>query len=318
MIKAITLEHEGTLGKPAVELHAANAFEADIAMLQLKGMRDQAASNYQQYDVMGRNAMIELMARVYRVWFDARNSKQFEGFVTKMKQTLTKNGAEFRATSKDSSLLIRYVFKHFDHKQVSVYGRSLAGAFKKGIAPDDFAAFINRTEGGFSGVRIADTPRKTGGAEPISADVAVTHVKAERTITTIEVTDWQEDEDVRVLVAVRNDDDTASLKNARLSEDSVKAVLLRYEADKKERSKPPKDKEAEDKRHALKALEGDVANAKVDCGNIEADLSVALEYGDAAKCDVLRVNLTVAQVKAKAIERAYKALKEGLEAPSAA
>jgi hypothetical protein len=316
MINITELNHKSIPAQPSLELLSANVFEADLAMVHVKDMRDQAANNFEQYEVMGRNAMIELMSRVYNVWFNAKASSQFDSFLDKIKQKLKENEVEFRATSKSSGLLIRYVFKHFDDKQVSIYARSLAVAFKKGIAASGFAAFIKNTDGGFAGVRDTDTPPGKGDSEEkIGADIAATHAKTEKTITTIKVTDWDVDEEFRVLIAFRNDDDDADVKNARLSAEGLEAVLLRYEADKKERNKPTKDEEAETNKLALKALESEARNANVKSQSAEAELNDALANGNAAKYDALRVALKVAQLQDKAAEKSYKAFKEAIKAP---
>lgn len=292
----------------------------DAAMQIAENLRNLATKNHEQFVIKGRNAMLALMADVYQLYWDAKGSSdQGEAFIGMIKAKLKELGVEVRKSSPETSQLIRYICKDLDDKQVSIYGRSLAVAFKNGTASSGFVPFIENTEGGFAGVRDTEAPPGNGGSgEKIGVDVAAKHARTEKTITTIEVTDWHEDEEFRVLIAFRNDDDTASLKNARLSEEGLKAVLSRYEADKKTRNKPTKDEEAATNRLALQALEADAANAKTKRESIEAELDEAIANGNGAKCDGLRVSLKVAQVQAKNAEKACKTFKESIEAPAPA
>ena len=313
--------NKGTLAKTATKI-AATALSArllpnllaDTAMATADQLRSKAASDYQKFEMKGRAATLKLMADVYALYYDTKiSSDNGEAFMAKVKAKLAQLEVKVRKSSPETSQLIRYICKDFDDKQVSIYGRSLAVALANGIEPSGFTAFIEGTTGGFAGVAATTVSKKVADAIKLGEDIALVHVRAETTVESIDVTDWQEGEEYRVLIAVRNDDDTADVKNARLSKDSTTAVVLRYMADRKARSKPKHKQSAEDDKLALNALSAEASNAKTKWENIDADLSLALDSGDRARCDLLRVQSRVASLQAKAAETVYKQLKASLK-----
>ncbi len=304
----------------ALQLRKLPNLQPDAAMATAEQLRNQATTYHDQFVVKGRKAALALMADLYALYHGAKvSSDNGAMFISKVKAKLVELDVEVRKSSPESSQLVRFVFKDAADKQVSIYGRSLAVAFARGIKPSEYVSFIEATPDGFSGVRATTAPKTQGtGAAKLGADIALVHVRAETTVKTIVVTDWEDDEEFRVLIAVRNDDDTADVKNARLSKDSTKAVVLRYEADKKARNKPTPDQSVEADKLALKTLSAEASNAQTKLENIEAELSSALESGDTKRCDLLRVHLRVASLQAKAAESVHRQLQAALKEEVAA
>ena len=281
---------------------------ADQAMLTAENLRSQASKYNDQYVVMGRKALLALMVDIYKLYHDARESSD-NGikFMEKVKEKLKQQNFAVRKSSPESSQLIRYICKDFDDKQVSIYGGSLAVAFSRKIDPANFAEFIEGSQGGFSGIRSTDTPTKTDNAGSHRSDIALAGVRTEKTIETIEVNDWGTDEDYRVLIAIRNDDDTAAVKDAKLSLKSLQAVILRYEADKRARLKSSKNQQqCEIDKATLKELVAEAANAETTRGNIEAELNAAIASGDTETCKALRPRLQTATLLAKSAQDTRK------------
>ena len=288
-------------------------------MVTAENLRGQASKHNDQYVVQGRKALRALMVEVYTLYYQAKESpdKGVE-FLCKVQAKLKELNVEVRKSSPETSQLIRYICKDFDDKQVSIYGRSLTVAFSKEVAPDGFAKFIEGSEGGFAGVRSAGTPVATGGAESPRAEIGLANAQTEVTIKTIEVNDWGTDEDYRVLIAIRNDDDTADIKNAKLSEKSLKAVITRYETDRRARLKPPKNQELEVDKAALKELEIEARNAKVKLESTKAELKKAKAENATEMCNLLRPKVKAASMQYEAVEASRKQLRETLKEAVAA
>lgn len=290
----------------------------DMAMAKAEQLRSTAAENHEQYVLQGRKAMLSLMTDIYSLYHSTKKCNDAGAeFMTKVKGKLKELKVEVRKSSPESSQLIRYICKDFDDKQVSIYGRSIAFAFKSNTAPSDFRKLIEDTAGGFTGLSKNQTSTTKIGEPKTAAEIALVHARAEKTVDNFSIMDWKDDEEFRVLIALRNDDDTADVKDAGLSEENQKAVLLRYEADKKARNKPTKDQDNETAKLALQTVLGEVTNTATYVENVEAELNLAMASKNPAHCLNLRATLMVAQLKAKAAEKMYKSLKESLENPTA-
>jgi hypothetical protein len=276
-------------------------------------LREVATANHEQFVVKGRTAMLALMGDIYRLYCETKGRlDKGESFMLELKAKLKKLNVEVRKSSPQSSQLIRYICKDLDDKQISIYSRSLVVALKNGISVDGFIAFIEETKGGFSGVRYNETPGTTASKVGIGEQVAVAHVRAEKTLTTLHEVDWEDDEEYQVLIALRNDDDSAIVKSARLCMESLKTVMARYEADRRERNKPTQDEEAATNKIALQEMELELANAQTKLGNFQAELSKVIAGGNSTSSERLRVNLKVAEMQAKSMEKSYKAFKASL------
>lgn len=287
-----------------------SSFTVDAAMQTMEVLRGEAGNYNVQYVVQGRAAMLALMSRVYAQFHSAKSSSDFEQFMNNVRNKLTTLNVKFRTSTPDTSLIIRYVFADFDDKQVHVYGRSLDVAFAQGKLPSEFSAFVEETKGGFDGLRGSVS---AGGAASGSnkIEIALTNIKADTTIDTITLSDWKSnDEDFRVMIAVRNDDgDTADLKDARLTDERQKAALLLYYANQKERENPPKKKAtAAEKVVALQA-QLDVANAKAELDNLEAELKQQIKEKNDSRCEELRPLIVLAKSHVETFTAAEKLFK---------
>ena len=171
------------------------------------------------------------------------------------------------------------------------------------------------TEGGWTGVLNFFAPTATTASVTIAADAAKANVRQEATVKSISAKDWGRDETVRVYFAIFNDDgtNTADIKSAGLSAESIDIVLKRYAADKKEREKPTPNAEAATLEKAIAAIQLNVANAETDVGNIGADLKAAIAAGNTMLVENLRVNLRVAVGELKSKKANLKTEKSALE-----
>lgn len=282
----------------------------DVAVVEsiavAENLRAQASSNHDQYEVSGRTAMLSLMSKVYAVFHEELSGNdKGEQFMEKVKNKLKLLDVEVRKSSSDGTKLIRYIFKHFDDKQVSVYARSLTVALQKEITPNDFVKFIEGTEGGFSGVKSLKPTSTKANSIQTKAEIALTNVRTEETLQTIKLFDWCKDEDFQVLIATRNDDDSADIKNAQLSDDGCEAVILRYKKDKDERDKPKQESD-ETEKEVLRLLEEELSNEQVNLQNIDADIRNELAKDKNANVDGYRARLKVAQLRVKSYEKDIK------------
>lgn len=282
----------------------------DVAVVEsivvAENLRAQASSNHEQFEVNGRTAMLSLMSEVYAIFYnELSGNDKGEEFMRKVRNKLVLLSVQIRKSSSDSTNLVRFIFKHFDDKQVSVYARSLAVAFKKEIAPNDFTKFIQDTDGGFSGVQSLKSTSTKANSIQTKAEIALTKVRTEETLQTIELFSWSNDEEFQVLIATRNDDDSADIKNAQLSDDGCEAVILRYKKDKDERDKPKQESD-ETEKEVLRLLEEELSNEQVNLQNIDADIRNELAKDKNANVDRDRARLKVAQLRVKSYEKDIK------------
>ena len=285
------------------------AFAVATSLATLEQLRSQASNHHQQYVVLGRNAMLSLMAQVYGQFHAAKESGEFEQFMNGIRNKMKLALVELRKSTPDCSALIRYVFADFDDKQVHVYGRSLDVAYANRVAPSTFEGFVEGTKGGFDGVRETAVAVPTKASKGTQA-TALTYAKAEATIATIEVHDWKDDdEDFRVMIAVRNEDGiTADIKDAKLSAERNTSAILMYLASRKELSNPPKRKVTAANQAAALNAKLQVANVKVELENFKNQLNEAQAARDQTACDELRPKIVWAQAQVAAFTAASKSL----------
>lgn len=299
-----TLVQAASTEQPAFTLHSANAFVVDAALLQVNKMRKTAAENHQRYDVMGRNAAIGLMSDVYAMWVKVNQAgkEDLDKFNANIKQKLTDLAIEFRKTSTAAGLLIRYVFADASDKQVHVYGRALDVAYAKQTPAAGFEQLVRGTEGGFEGLRAESVSGGNTGSD--RAAVAYSSCVNEPTFETVEMR-WKDGEKYRVFIAVRNEDDTADMKDAGLDEDRCKGVLLNYLAAKKTRqaaadAKPKTPSKAE--KAVIASLNAAIAEQEIKAKQLSIELVVAQRNSDAAKVRELDVAIQVANATLGALQ----------------
>ncbi len=287
------------------------------AMVRADKLRTSASNYNEQIVVAGRKALLALMSDIYGLYFEARQSAD-EGaaFLGELKAKLVH--VQIRKSATLAALLVRYVCVDFDDKQVSIYGRSLPAAYKAGVQPAGYVAFIENTEGGFAGLQAPGRCAPKAPTANTTAGVALVEIRAEKTVETLVVNDWGDEEEFRVLIALRNDDDTADLKNANLLDKGLSAVLTQYKADKSSRAKPAKDEAAEADKLALKAMKGELANAETEVANLQAELNLAVTQADLIRAATLRASLKVAELKLSSFKSVCKSLQASLSTPAVA
>lgn len=279
------------------------AFNVEMAMKSVEQLREQAETNYHQYEMMGRNAARELMGRVYAVWCEAKASGQFESFIANIKEKLRQLDVTVKNSSKPSSFLIRYVFKNASDKQVHVYGRALDVAFdEKQIPAAEFTALVEETKGGFDGLR----SQAVGSAvADKKTSIALIKCIAEHTIDTVENLNWATDEQYSVFIAVRNPDDTADIKDALLTQEQKDAILVRFLINKTKLEKPAKEKSSNEAiKNLIAELDAKVAEQEsiVDQLTVEVELAQKVgkptqELASMLKIEGIKLNASMESVR---------------------
>ena len=204
------------------------------AVAAIEAIRADAIKHHAQWEMPGRKSMLDMMARVYAQYHAAKSSTEYEQFMNNVRSKLNTLNIKFRETSPETTQLIRFAFFDLSDKQVHVYGRSLDVAYTKGKLPPEFVKFVEETPGRFDGIRRGASSAATAPTvETLSKSVtALSEAENETTLETLEVVDWAEGETYRVLIAVRNANDKADLKDAKLSPDLREKALLMYLANK--------------------------------------------------------------------------------------
>lgn len=311
MANVICLQEEVTASVGAAIPQTQNKFSINAAMSALAKMRADADNNYETYEVLGRKATRELMGRVYAMLCNAKASGQFGRLIAHIRADFKQQDVKVKATSKDSSLLIRYIFTKASDKQVHVYGRALDVAYdEQDVAPAKFAEWVEKMEGGFEGIR-SNSASSTGAINKVPT--ALTKCQSERTLETIDKIDWEGNEEYKVIIAFRNADDTADLKDPCLSIEQQEATLLRYlsETKKAEAAKKPK-KPSKDAINLVAEMETKVIEQQSSVDQLSLEIEMYSEEGK--PCEELRSMLYVENIKLNAISESLKIAKAALAA----
>lgn len=309
MANVICLQEEVTASVGAAIPQTQNKFSITAAMSALANMRADADNNYETYEVLGRKATRELMGRVYAMLCNAKASGQFGRLIAHIRADFKQQDVKVKATSKDSSLLIRYIFTKASDKQVHVYGRALDVAYdEQDVAPAKFAEWVEKTEGGFEGIR-SNSASSTGAINKVPT--ALTKCQSERTLETIDKIDWEGNEEYKVIIAFRNADDTADLKDPCLSIEQQEATLLRYlsETKKAEAAKKPK-KPSKAVTELVQKMELPIIQQQVNVDQLELDIDMAIESGK--PCEELKAMLKIEKIKLDTAIESLKLAKQAL------
>ena len=286
-----------------------DVFSLSAAMKAIADMRVQAESNYQTYEVLGRKATRELMGDVYATWCSAKCSENYERFIASIRSELKQNDVKVKSSSKGSSLLIRYIFTKASDKQVHVYGRALDVAYdEKHILPHDFSKWVEDTSGGFEGIR-SEAAANSEAASKVPT--ALSKCRSEHTIDTIDKIEWDGKEGYKVIIAFRNEDDTADLKDPCLSNEQKEATLVRYLTEKKKAEASTKPKKAS---KAVTNLVKEMELKVIEQQSIVDQLSLEIDmYSEQGKhCEDLRSMLHIENIKLIAISGSLKITKDAL------
>ena len=239
VVQQTALVDSNDIVSTTVSVAPSSAMPLDIklVMTQADSLRSQAEQDWKQFYVAGRNATKKTMQDVYTLFYlvfhnsDADKDKILEKMKVKIPES------KVRKNTKEAAIFIRYVFAEFDDKQVHVYGRSLEVGFNKRIEPTGFISWVEGHKGEFEGIR-AEAVQTDGQPKVELWEMGTSFANGANALSVIEADDWDEDEPCRILIAMPNDDGTASVKDAELTEEQVKAVLTIYAKAVAERNKP--------------------------------------------------------------------------------
>lgn len=299
--------------KPTASTKATNSTHATAiskAAAELATLRTEASKHHEKFEVTGRNAMLTLMSRVYAQYHAAKTSDIFEDFINNVRACLNKVGVKYKTNSKDSSLLIRYIFSDFSDKQVHVYGRSLDVAYENSKNPSDFVKFVENTKGRFDGIRALSASKTTSKNSLSKHDIALSEVENETTLETVGTTDWQEGENYRIFIAVRTENDMADIKDTKLSLEARDKTLLLYLADKHAQSHDKLAPRTEAELSTILQAELAAQEIGINYSTAMADLALAEASGDIKKVEILRSKVKWFGMQKKATESAIKELKK--------
>jgi len=311
MEDVLCLQEDTTASVDAdIKAHKA-VFTVTAAMLALAQMREEANRNYETYEVLGRKASRELMGRVYGVMCAAKASGMFEKFIANIREQFKQHGIKLKSSSKESSVLVRYIFAKASDKQVHVYGRALDVAYyEKNIAPEGFAKWVESTEGGFEGIRSGVVSSTVAGKK---TSIALSKCMTEPTIDTVENLQWTADEQYSVFIAVRNQDDTADIKDALLTREQKDAILVRYLINKTKLGKPSKGKSSNEAvKNLIAELDARVAEQESVVTQLTVELELAQQVGKPTQ--ELASMLKIEGIKLSASMESVKVAKAALKA----
>lgn len=228
----------------------------------LESLRKSGIEYHEQIVVGGRKALDALMSKVYKVYHDAVSNGKGEelGIQIRAKLKAIDPGSVPKEKAHLSNMLIRYVIKDPDPKQVSIYAKALRVVYERKTEPTEFVAVVDEQKGGYSGFTEAGKGSTTPKGDP--AAVALSRVVNEAPLDTIAI-EWEGDEEVKVLLAHRNDDDEATLHPVNLTTEQRDAMLVRYVAEIDKAAKIAETELPLDRREQIAKATADLAAAQL-------------------------------------------------------
>jgi len=204
--------------------------------------------------VRGRKGKEALITQIYAEYFAAQQSGDMVALVAKVEELLKAKDIKFRKNSRDSTKFVRYVFANYGEddlsdKEAFKYGRGVDVAYSKKIIPQQYDGFVTES-GGYSNIKeeaekdaaSTNSVGSTNGASMLS------NLNKLPTVETLSVDDWvSNDENYRVYIAVRGDDDDGLLKAVHLSQEGIEKLMAQIDRERKAMTKPTvEDKKIED------------------------------------------------------------------------
>lgn len=273
-----------------VSLHNAAGLNIEHTMLHVAELRKEAHENFVRFEQVGRDAVIAIMEKVYRIWHGAKTAGAsfFKSFIANLKQELENCNADnkLRDNTPEEAVFIRYVFANASNKQVHVYGRALRVAYTKNVDADGFEALVRNTKDGFEGLREEAAGAK-GKDTTAAVSVAFSSCGNQPTLKKMEI-EWNDTEQYKVLIAVRSADGFGEVKDALLDEDKSRAVLLQFQAARnaqKAKSKPKALSKAE--KDFIGRLNVQIAQENAKETQINLERYAAEQAGDAQRVQTL-------------------------------
>lgn len=293
-------------------------FDPDAAIRTISSLRTEAEDGYQRFVVAGRDAMRAHMQKVFTIYCATMDSEQGGYVVKKLQDALRAREVKVSKATSDEITFIRSVFDNLSDKSVSMYAASLkeARTFAK-VLPANFAQWV-LDNGGFDKIREAAANRlgddsKTPTPKDLVA-IALSSSKAQPSVDHLDSIKWRDVDGVkeafRILIAVRNADDTAELKDACLGKDSSERTIKLYESERAERSKPSKREMSAADKFAVTQLEVSVSNAKLTLVELELKLSTHRSIGTLEQVTLLAAQVETARVLLKVQQDALRARKK--------
>ncbi|OEZ55668.1 hypothetical protein [Duganella sp. HH105] len=279
--------------------------DVKVTIAHIEKLRDQAAAADQKFTIPGRNAVRAMMSEVYARYHEIMSSASSREIIDLLKSGLEAQEIKFRSSSRDASVLIRYVFREFSDKQVHIYSVALEEAFRNQVMPQDFAKFIG-SRGGFEKAAAGKVEPKAGKFDRWDAGLDV--ARGADKLGTVAVAEWDEDEPCRIFVAMPNGEEAADIKDTKMTVERCKAVLAIYLADYKERNSPKakQRKLTDDEKFARRQLKGEVSYAEQMVEEYEINLKVATRDSNGLEIEKSNRLLLVAKLKLKAAKMALK------------
>lgn len=265
----------------------------------------------------GRKGKETLVARIYAEYFAAQQLEEMEPLVADIDKALTEMKIPFRTNSRISTKFVRYVFANYGEddlsdKEAFKYGRGIDVGYSKNIDPEEFANFVT-TSAGYSNIKeltdvtaTAATPAgSTQGASKLES------LSKRQTVHELEVNDWADDnENYRVYIAVRNDDDFALLKEVSLSQDGIEKLMLQVEREQKAKDKPDAEAQKQADDAYKRKLEAKLANSETELGNKLCELEAAQASKSTKAIAEIRADVRCLEGDVKAAKANLKKFKD--------
>lgn len=186
-----------------------------------------------EVEIVGRMRLLHIMCDVYDLYHAIATDEDDENLVhsvtvATMKAVLKRENIKIREKSDSAIVLTRYIFKKYSDKQVSVYSTCLRHAFLKKVVPSEFGVYVS-ANGGFDGVRAMAVRERTVAPKKIFVEAeeidGTEDILTRHCLATIPIDNWRLGESCRILVATRNEDDTADIRDPLLSDEATAAAL---------------------------------------------------------------------------------------------
>lgn len=271
------------------------------------------ADKHKSLVLKGRQGKETLVAKIYAEFFAAQQLEEMNGLMETIDKALKDKKIAYRSNSRVSTKFVRYVFANYGEddlsdKEAFKYGRGIDVGYSKNIDPEEFASFVAGS-GGYSNIKetieAIATPATPAGSTKGASKLE--SLSKQQTVHELEVNDWaDDDENYRVYIAVRSDENLALLKAVTLSQDGVEKLMLQVEREQKEKDKPDAEEKQRDDAAYKRRLEEKLQNSEVDLGNKECDLRVAI-------ANKTPINITERRAEIRLLEADVRAAKAELK-----
>lgn len=211
----------------------------------------------------GRIRLMGIVSTIYATHHDWNNRMPDDTrLLTKCKVALTREGHKIKSNTTQALILTRYCLPGFTDKQISVFAASLTQALKNKIEPANFVQFV-RDNKGFDGVRKLGMKARvnaTANGEHFIVD-GKTEILKFSPIDSITDIVWKENEDYRIVVLTRNEDDSADVRDPSFDPVDAKLMLNKVRSLETERAIIEAKLQAEILKQAKRKMEASLKKA---------------------------------------------------------